>query len=88
MGPGSLFQHLAVEEQKGAEGLILSGGSDIFVHCQVGQEGFDLGSAHLGRMADVVEVDVAFDPVDVGLFGADGIMFDPDGVTGSNRAVS
>ena len=30
-----------------------------------------------------MEVDVAFDPVDVGLFGADGIVFDPDAVTDS-----
>ena len=44
---------------------------------------FQLSLDNLGRMADVVETDVAFDPVDVGLFGADGIVFDPDGVTDS-----
>jgi len=30
-----------------------------------------------------VEIDVAFDPADVGLLRADGIVFDPDGVTDS-----
>ncbi len=47
----------------------------------MGQKGFDFGGTHLGRVPDVVEKDIAFDPVDVGLFGADGVMFEADGIT-------
>jgi len=56
-------------------------GSDIFVDRQVGQEGFDVGSAHLIRVPDAVERDVAFDPVDVALLRAGGIVFEANGVT-------
>jgi len=48
---------------------------------QVGEKGFDLGSAHFGRVTHVVEVDVALDPADVGLLRAIGIVFEADGVT-------
>jgi len=50
-------------------------------YSQVGEESLDLGSAHFARMSFVVEQDVAFDPVNVGLFGADGVVFNSDGVT-------
>lgn len=49
----------------------------------VGQEGFDLSSAHLMRVPDVVEKDVALNPVDVGLLCADGIVFEADGASDS-----
>jgi len=39
------------------------------------------GGAHLVGVALVAEEDKAADPVDVGLFGADGIVFDSDGIT-------
>jgi hypothetical protein len=39
--PEIVVQHLAVEEQQGAEGLILSGSGDMLLHCQVGEERFD-----------------------------------------------
>lgn len=48
---------------------------------QVGEEGLDFGSAHLGWVALVVEEDEAANPGDVGLFGADGIVFEPNSVT-------
>ena len=47
---------------------------------QVGQECFYFGSAHFGRMTHAVEKDVALDPVDVGLLGADRVMLEADGV--------
>ena len=34
------------------------------------------GDAHFLGMTFVVEEDVVFDPVDVGVFGAGGVMFD------------
>ena len=38
------------------------------------------GSTHFGGVADAVEVDVAFDPIGIGFFGADGVVFEADGV--------
>lgn len=41
----------------------------------MGDEGTDLGLTHVFGVAFVVEEDVAFDPVFVGLFGAVGVVF-------------
>jgi hypothetical protein len=73
-------EHLAIEEQEGAEGLVLGGGGDVCLDGQVGQECFHLGGAHFDRVAHVVEKDVAFDPANVGLLGADGVVLETDGV--------
>jgi hypothetical protein len=64
----------------GAERLILSGGGNVLIDSEVGQEGLHLGSAHLLGMALVVVEDEAPDPVDVGLPGARGIVHETDGV--------
>jgi hypothetical protein len=67
-----LVEHVAVEKEQGAEGLLLDG--------QVGEKGFDFGEAHVSGVAFVVKEDVAFDPVHVGLFGADGIVLEAQNV--------
>jgi hypothetical protein len=54
-GAQLLAEHLVVEEEEDGEDLILGRGSDMFFHSQVGEEGFDLGCAHLGGVAFVVE---------------------------------
>jgi hypothetical protein len=69
-------EDFAVEEEKGAEGLVLGGGGDVPLHGQVGQEGLDLGGAHLGGVAFAVEEEEAAHPIYVGLFGAVGIMLE------------
>jgi len=74
-------EYLAIQEQEGAEGLVLCRSGDVFLDSQVGEIGFDLGSAHLGRVTHVVEVNVTLDPADVGLLGAIGIVFEADGIT-------
>jgi len=79
-GAQILVEYLVVEKEQRAEGLVLGGGGDIFFHGQVSEKGFHFGGAHLGRVAYIVEVDVAFDPIDVGFFGADGVVFEADGV--------
>ena len=39
-----------VEEQKGSEGLVLSGGGDLFMNSEMGEEGFDFWCAHGGAV--------------------------------------
>jgi hypothetical protein len=66
---------------------VLIGSRDLLIGSQVGKEGFDpstgsgqhFGGAHLYGMALVVEEDVAFNPIQVGLFGAVGIVPQGDG---------
>jgi len=38
-------------------------------------------SAHILGVSFIVKQDVTSDPADVGFFGADGVMFDSDGLT-------
>ena len=71
---------MTVEEKKCAEGLVLGGGGHVALHGQMGEEGFHLCGAHVLGVALVVEKDVAFDPVDVGLLGADGVVLQADDV--------
>jgi len=71
-----LVERLAVEKEEGGKGLILGRGGDPLVSCQVGEERFDFGDAHVPGVAFVVEQDEAFDPVDRGLFSADGGVFE------------
>jgi hypothetical protein len=40
------------------------------------QKSFDLGAAHLVWMALAVKEDVAADPVELALLGADGVVFE------------
>ena len=54
----------------------------------MGQERSHFGSAHFGRLADIVKEDVAFDPVDVGLLGTDGVVFEADGVANTSTKLS
>lgn len=69
-----LVEDFAVEEEDGAEGLVLGG--DISFRGEVDQEGLDFGCAHLGGVALVVEEDETPDPVDVSVPGADGIVLE------------
>lgn len=73
------LEDMTVEEEDGAECLVLGGGGDVFFDGEVGDEGLDFGGAHVFGVAFVVEEDVAFDPVFVGLFGAVGVVFGADG---------
>ena len=68
------MEDLAVKEEEGAQGLLLGGGGEVFLHVQVGQECFHIGGGHFGGVAYIVKVDVALDPGGVGLLGADGVV--------------
>jgi len=73
-------EDIAIEEEEGIEGLVLGGGGDVPVHGQVGEKGLDFGRAHVIGVALVMEQDVTPDPVQVSGFGANGVMFEADGV--------
>src|SRR4029453_5961123 len=60
--------------------LVLSGGGDLAVNGERGQECADLGGAHLHRMALALEEDIALDPVDVRLFRTAAIVPGRDGL--------
>jgi hypothetical protein len=71
-------QHLAVEKEQGAEGLVLRRGAGVALHREGGEEVGHLLFAHLPRVALVVEEDVAPDPVAVRLLGAAAQVADAD----------
>jgi len=70
-----LVQDLAIEEEEGLRGLVLSGSGDVLLDGQVGEKGFHLCCAHIGRMRLRVEEDEALDPKEVSLFRAVGGVF-------------
>lgn len=74
------MQDVAVEEGDGAQCLVLGGGGDIALGREVDDELLDFGDSHFTRMPFVVEQDVTADPVEVGFFGAQGVVFSADGV--------
>ncbi len=63
-----------------AKCLILGGCGNVFFNSEMGEELFDFGCTHFARVAFVVEEDKALDPIYIGLFGANGIVFEADGV--------
>jgi hypothetical protein len=65
-----LFEDLAVEVEDSTEGLVLGSSGDVSLDRQVGEESFDLRSSHIDGVSFVVEEDEAFDPIEVGPFGA------------------
>ena len=64
------MEGVAVEEEYGADGLILGGGGGFPIHDKVGDELVDFGDAHFAGVAFVVKEDVFTNPLDVGFFGA------------------
>jgi len=83
-GEGDLgAEDMAVEEEDGAEGLVLCRGGDLFVDGKVSEEALDVRGAHRGGMALVVEKDEATDPGQVGAFGAEGVVLAAQGLLGA-----
>ncbi len=77
--PGQGYaEHLAIEEQNGVHGLILCARADVAIERERREIGFDLGCAHVGRVAFAVKENEALDPMAIGFLGAERIMFDPD----------
>ncbi len=57
--------------------LVLGGGGDLAFDGEMAEERFNLGIGHFPGVPLVVEEDEAFDPIDVGVFGADAVVEDP-----------
>jgi hypothetical protein len=73
--PGKIdLEHIAVQEQEGAEGLILRRRRHAPFHGQPSQEAGDLGSPQLDWVTLAVEDDVPPDPRNVALFGSPAVV--------------
>jgi hypothetical protein len=74
------LEDFGVEEENGAESLILCGGGDIPLSGEVSEEGRDLGDTTITRMAEALgrfrEADVPFDPGEVGFLGSRGVVME------------
>jgi hypothetical protein len=66
---------LLIEKQERAQRLVLSGGSDISIPRQVGQECGHLRFRHLARVPFAMETDEADDPIGITAFGANTVVF-------------
>ena len=74
------IENVAVEEENGAEGLILGRCGNVLFGGEVGEKGSNFGDAHIFGVTFVVEEDVAFDPIFVGLFRTVGVVFESNGI--------
>lgn len=70
---------MAIEKQQGAERLGLRRRADLAIARQMGEEGVDLGLRHLAGMPLAVKQDVAANPVDISLLGAQRAVADTQG---------
>lgn len=74
-----LVEHSIIEEDDGVEGDILGGSGNAGPFGEGGKERADLGGAHFGGVAFIVEEDEAADPMNVGFFGAGAQVAEADG---------
>ena len=77
--PGQLDREdFPVQEQQRAARLILRRRGDMARDREIGEKRLDFRRAHRRRMALAVKMDVASNPVDIRLLGADAVMLQPD----------
>ena len=76
------LQHVAIQEEKGRECLILCAGGNATLQGQVCEERLDFGGGHVFGMFPAsrcaVEADELFDPGQVGLLGSETEVLDAD----------
>ena len=75
------MEDVGIEENEGAERLILCGGADLVAGGEVGEEGGDLRRPHRVGVAESVVPNVTADPVAVGGLGALAISAKPAGLS-------
>jgi len=74
-GEGNVYlQDVAIQEDDGAQCLVLSRSGDMPFYGEVGDESLYFLRAHVFWVALVVEEDVALDPILVCFFGAGGVI--------------
>ena len=71
-----LFEDVTIEEDQGLQGDILRGSRYLSLHCQRDQKRADFWSAHVCRVALVMEEDKALGPLDICLFRSDAHVFE------------
>lgn len=76
-------QYAAIEEEDNAERLVLSRDSNIKIHRQVGDASrASISATPISRGgAFIAKPVMAFDPVHIGLFGPEGVVFKPDNLS-------
>src|SRR5437870_13709321 len=72
----SHFQDIAVEEEDGAESLVLGGSSDVFFDGQMREKTADVLGSQGSEVLLLVEAPKASNPLKIGLFGPDTQMFE------------
>jgi hypothetical protein len=72
----SMGEDARVEEHQGIHGLVLSGGHDVSMHCQVGQERLDPGFSgeEVFARPQAVETDASHDPLHRGSLRVHGVV--------------
>ena len=71
------FKDVLVEEYDGVERLILGRSSDVAFHGQMTQKCVDFGSTHLIRVSLTMKENESPDPLQVGFFRPQAVVFDP-----------
>ena len=72
-------EDVTIKEKQRGKRLVLSGGACLFLRGQMRQEGVDFWFGHFGGVADVVKVDVASNPMAIGLLRTRTVMARPQG---------
>ena len=75
-----LAQHLLLKKPQRALRLILHRRRHITLAGEVAQEPLDMDRGQIRRLLLAKTNDVALNPIDIGLLGANGIVLDPDAV--------
>ncbi len=71
------LEDVPVEKEDGAEGLALGGGGDVVLDGEVGKKAVEVVGVEFLRMPPV-EPKEPIHPAEIGLFGSDGVVPDPD----------
>src|SRR6185312_4718190 len=84
-------QNVAVQEKQCGQRLVLRARGDVALGCQPGKERFDFRAAQLAWVLLAIRHDEPADPANVGLLGAQAVMFDahptPDLIKQARRPV-
>jgi hypothetical protein len=81
LDPGQvLFQYFAIQEENGVQRLVLGRSGDIAADGEVSEERAEMLRAELAGMTFAMKEDVAANPVQIGLLGANAVVLDTDDV--------